>query len=177
MNNIEINLDAFRNGDMKEFEKLYEQTNRMVLNVIYKMVLDRKEAEDLAHDVYVNMYDKRHTLKHNHYMKAWVYRLAVNHTKNHLNRKKWWIINREQIAKFYLQQQTDTSDEGISDIQLILSRIPMKYRLPIILKDIEALSYEDIAGVLGVPVGTVRSRLNRGRSQLKELYVKEYSHG
>jgi len=177
MTKVSIDVEAFRQGSMTEFQKLYEQTSKFVYNVIYKMITDSKEAEDLTHDVYVKIYEKRQSLKHVEYIKAWVYRLAINHTKNSLKRKTWLINNKKEVEMFYKQQRSDQTAEKATEMQLLLAKIAMKYRLPIILKDIEDCSYEEIASMLNVPIGTVRSRLNRGRAQLKALYLKEYNHG
>jgi RNA polymerase sigma-70 factor (ECF subfamily) len=169
-------LNDFLVGDMQAFQQIYEQSKSFVYNTIYKMVLRKQEAEDLMHDVYVKVYEKREMYNKEFSINTWINRIAVNHVLNHLKRQNNFLRKVQDIKFFYEQnfsEETDVEEEGKA--YSLLKKIKPKYRLPIVLKDIQELSYEEVAKTLNLPIGTVRSRLNRGRRKLRELYEKEVS--
>jgi RNA polymerase sigma-70 factor, ECF subfamily len=165
-------LTDFLAGDMQAYQKIYEETKSFVYNVVYKMVLNKPEAEDLMHDVYVKIYEKRAMYKKDYSINTWINRVAVNHVLNHIKRKKNFLVKMQDISFFYKQQASEENKS--EDIALkLLAKVGINHRLPIVLKDIHEMSYEDIAKIMRLPIGTIRSRLNRGRKRLRKLYEKE----
>ncbi len=165
-------VQEFKDGNKTAFSTIYEETKKFIFNVVYKMVLNREEAEDLMHDIYIKIYENRAKFNHVFEIKTWIYRVAVNYVLNHQKRKKWLFLKQFDIAFFYNNQapMEEANEEGRA--MKLLEKLPDKYKMPIILKDIEELSYERIAEVLNIKIGTVRSRLNRGRSKLLALYKR-----
>ncbi len=166
------NLLDFTNGDIQSLQKVYEDTKSFVYNTIYKMVLNKQEAEDLTHDVYVKVYEKRSMYSSEYSINTWINRLAVNHTINHIKRKNNFLSKIQEI-RFFNEQSKEEDVEQEAIAVNILGRIHPKYRVPIVLKDIQELSYEEVARIMGLPIGTIRSRLNRGRKILRDIYEKE----
>ncbi|OGI07387.1 MAG: hypothetical protein A2Y40_10940 [Candidatus Margulisbacteria bacterium GWF2_35_9] len=170
-------IELFKKGDHKAFEHIYDTTKKLTYNVIYKMTMDIEESNDIMHDVYVKIYENKHKYQQIVDLKYWIYRIAVNHTLNVLKKRSIFNKQRSSIGFFYTKQinnQKNDYEEG--PIMALLLKIKPKYKLPIILKDIENLSYEEISKVLKINIGTVRSRLNRGRKQLLESYQKEVAN-
>ncbi|HAR63221.1 MAG: hypothetical protein DKM50_08305 [Candidatus Margulisiibacteriota bacterium] len=175
--NIEPELHvirAFQQGDSDAFKTIYDLTQGYVYSIIYKMVLDREETKDLTHDIYVKIYENRKVYVPGNKFTTWLYRIATNHAINYLNKKRSFFIRLPQL---FFHHSSDTSEyvveEDIPPIQKALKQLKPEYRICVILRDIEDLSYEEIAEQLCVNIGTVRSRINRGRKQLLDSYIKE----
>lgn len=165
-------LTHFLAGDMQAFQQIYESTKSFVYNTVYKMVLNKQESEDLMHDVYVKVYEKRSTYNKEYSINTWINRIAVNHVINHLNRQNNFIKKMQDISFFYKQHSVEVKEQDDTALKL-LEGLDAKYRIPIVLKDIQELSYEEVAQTMNLPIGTIRSRLNRGRKQLRKLYEQE----
>lgn len=171
-------IESFRRGDMAAFQAIYAETKDFVYNVIYRMVYDKEETKDLVQDVYIKVFESRN--KYNELAAAfntWLYRIAFNHALNFVKRKKM-IAGKQIVLEKHndkSEEQTDvfTDQEDVVVLQRLLLRVKPKQRICIVLCDIEKLSYEEAAGRLGINIGTVRSRLNRARKELNELYKRE----
>lgn len=166
----------FLASDMQAFQKIYEATKKIVYNTIYKMIPRQQEAEDIMHDVYVKVYEKRALYKKDYSINTWINKVAVNHTINYIKRQNNLFNKLREVNFFYKQHLDEGHSQGDGLLEL-LERIDIKFRAPIVLKDIQGFSYEEVAQIMNLPVGTVRSRLNRGRKQLRELYETEVLNG
>jgi len=174
---IEINPDLverFQTGEMAALQEIYERSKVYVYNIVYRMIQNNQETEDIVHDVFIKIYDKRNKYRSEMPFIGWLNRVAVNHTLNLIKRNKSYYRKLEQIFK-ETPQVTDFSDSLVEkeDAKLaikLLKDVPADYRICLILREMDEMSYEDIAAVLKIKVGTVRSRLNRGRKILSNLY-------
>ncbi|MBU0580240.1 MAG: sigma-70 family RNA polymerase sigma factor [Candidatus Margulisbacteria bacterium] len=162
-------------GEKEAFQALYEQTKDFLFRVIYKMVHNKEEAEDLMHDIYIKLFEKHNSYnKEKSSLKTWIYRLAVNHALNHIKRKRWFS---GRLFKFLGPEQEDGPAEktiAAEEVRLVnnaLSQVKEDYRACIILKDFEDKSYQEIAEILNINIGIVKTRLNRGRNQLIKIYT------
>jgi len=170
-------VKAFLTGDKTAFKTLYTETSEMLYRVVFRMTGSREEAEDILHDVYIKAYEKRKSYKPElSGLRTWLYRIAVNHTLNVLKRRNW----NNNMRRFLGWQEAErdvlddcvTAEEG-QDMQRLLQKVPENFRVCLVLRDIEEKPYEEIAGLLKLNTGTVKSRINRGRKMLKELYERE----
>ena len=166
-------IQKFIEGDKEVFSLIYMETKNLVYSIIFRTVLNTEEAADLMHDVFVKIWQNKHTFKPDKDITAWIARIATNHTLNFVKRRSWLKRKSAEIYHHYKEPNTESKFESTINIMTLLSKLPAHYKMPIILKDIEELPYEKIAEILGVPVGTVRSRLNRARAKLLDLYTKE----
>lgn len=167
----ETTADEFIMGNNAAFKTIYEATRGMLYAVIYRMTGNAEDAEDLLHDVYVRAYEKRHQFKKGKAaLSTWLYSIAVNHTLNVLKQKKRWdnVVFDPAFEISMLEKLTEQDDHNL--VNTVLTRMNPDYRVCVILKDVEDKPYEEIAELLQIPVGTVRSRLNRGRAQLQTLF-------
>ena len=164
--------DAFVSGDLKALEIVYKGTFKTIYQLVYRMTGNRQDAEDITHDVYVRAYEKRVLYKKERSaLSTWIYRIAVNYTLNALRKRKHW--NRDRIVEN--SAAVDSLIENLDGMELIgelLEKINPDFKACLIMRDVEERPYEEIAEILGISIGTVRSRINRGRGQLKKLFME-----
>jgi len=169
-----------------QFHKVIQDNYQRIYGVIYRMLEDSEEAEDLTQDTFVNAYRGWDNFRGESQVYTWLYRIAVNLTRNRLE-----IIGRRRQAHKYSLDQPIEDDQGEGHSRHIKdwSRAPERlvegnelgeliaryvtelrddYKEVVILRDYEGLSYEEIAQVLGCSVAAVKSRLFRARSMLRE---------
>jgi RNA polymerase sigma-70 factor (ECF subfamily) len=175
--NIERTLSKkYQEGDLTAFREIYELTGRFIYNVIFKITLDEEDAKDIAQDTYVTAYERRRTFREEAGFTTWLYRIAVNKALNFIKRKKRFSAHQDKIkAELYTAPDETNEVDTTADIELLkelMEHVTPEYRTCVVLRDIEELSYEDIATALRLNPGTVRSRINRGRQELARLYTE-----
>jgi RNA polymerase sigma-70 factor, ECF subfamily len=171
-------VERHRCGDLQAFDEVYARFGEMVFNLAVRLSGNREEAADLTQEIFLRIYRHLGSFGGRSTLKTWVFRIAVNHCRDRLSRHH-----------LPLQSIDDGTEEGglaIADpgrgpedlavaadegrrVTECLGRVPQVFREAVVLRDLEGLSYEEIAEVLGVRVGTVRSRIARGREQLRLL--------
>jgi RNA polymerase sigma-70 factor (ECF subfamily) len=182
-------------GSEEAYAWLIGEFQRPVYGLVYRMVCDPADAADTTQDVFLKVF---RGMKHFHgesSLKTWIYRIALHEAAN---RKRWWFRHKAQetpieppegaVGNETMQDAlTDRSESPFDSVahrevqQRVdagLRQVPEPYRTTLILRDLEDMSYEEIAEVLQISLGTVKSRLTRGRHALKERlapYVREVS--
>jgi len=172
-------------GTVLSFEELFERHHSMVFRLLYRILGNREEALDASQEVFLSIYQKMDTYRGDASLKTWIYRIAINRA---YNRCRWWnrIRRREMISleehldaatRFSLSKALETNGQSPEEILLIreeqekiessLQKLPVKQRVALIMRDVEGLAYEEIAEILQVSIGTVKSRIARGREELK----------
>ncbi|HVI09937.1 MAG TPA: sigma-70 family RNA polymerase sigma factor [Candidatus Binatia bacterium] len=181
-------------GSEEAYAWLIGEFQRPVYGLVYRMVSDPADAADTTQDVFLKVF---RGMKHFHgesSLKTWIYRIALHEAAN---RKRWWFRHKAQetsiepaeseaAADFAMQTAlTDHADSPFDNVahrevqqrvDAELRQLPEPYRTTLILRDLEDMSYEEIAEVLQISLGTVKSRLTRGRQALKARlapYVRE----
>jgi len=162
--------DSFVSGDLKAFEMVYKGTFKTIYQLVYRMTSNRQDTEDLTHDIYVRAYEKRSLYrKEKAGLTTWLYRIAVNFTLNALRSRKRWakesFIDNMGAAEALI--------ENLGDSELmeeLLKLLNPDFKACLIMREVEERPYGEIADMLKISIGTVRSRINRGRSQLKKLF-------
>ena len=171
-----------------EFVKLYE---RRVFALVYRMLGNRAEAEDLAQEVFVQVFKAIGTFRGESKLSTWVYRIAVNLCKNRLKYLKVRhegekdaldeMAERAPLAEAssHTVSQIERPDEMVAgkQIEVIVQRailsIDETFRECLVLRDVEELSYEEIGQITGLAEGTVKSRIFRARAMLREIVERE----
>lgn len=174
---------AFKRGNHSAFEKIVLKYQDRVYNLCYRFLGDRQEAEDSAQEIFIKVYKalKGFRLKSSFY--TWLYRIAVNTCKNRIKsleyrRSKSRVsTDDDQENKDYgipvFTDQNNLPDinleqrEKIKRIQEAINSLPPDQKMMVILRDIEGLSYEEIAGITNSRLGTVKSKLSRARLSLR----------
>ncbi len=167
--------------DERAFSELVRRYQGRVTNLVARVLNDRECADDLAQEVFVRVFVHRRNYRRGSKLSTWVFTIAANLAKNEIRRRvrrrNWFSLDALQEtlndSSSVFADKTEGRERGLEREQLqqeigrAIGTIPEKYRLSLVLRDIEGLAYEDIAVVLGIPGGTVRSRINRARSMLK----------
>jgi RNA polymerase sigma-70 factor (ECF subfamily) len=168
----------FQNGEQEVFRYLVERYREKVRNVIFSIFNDADQVDDISQEVFIKVYHALPNFRFESSFYTWVYRIAVNKCRDELRKKKvkrffsFHSFETTTNTKIENLATTTFDDENIRGvIEESLKKLPEKFRMPIILKDIDGLSYEEIADVLDCEVGTVKSRLSRGRTMLKEILM------
>jgi RNA polymerase sigma-70 factor (ECF subfamily) len=168
------------------FEALIERYQGPIFNLVYRMLGNRAEAEDLAQEVFITVFKQIDGFRGEASLSTWLYRIASNHCINrrkYLSHRRHWdgkslsdLGDREELGTGRLPAGTrpprpDEMAEGLElerAIQAAISSLEEDHRLVLVLRDVQGLSYEEIVEITGVAIGTVKSRLHRARMALKE---------
>lgn len=169
-------------GESAACAELVAGHERMVYQLALHLLGDREEALDLAQDVFFSVFRTIHSFRGQSALKTWIYRIAINQARN---RQRWWrrrhkseqvSLDQHVQAHGDLRQPGDhtSPDRAYARRQMAdrlwqaLDRLPFDQRTVIVLREVDGLSYDEIAFSLGVAVGTVKSRLTRARQALRE---------
>ncbi len=170
-------------GDMDAFEAIYRLTAGFVYAVSYRVVYSREDAEEVTQDVFIKVYDNLKKFKEGTSFKAWIYRIAVNTAINYYNKKKRDIthdgdyeIASELYGKGPEVEENLQAKHNEEKVEELLSRLNPDQKACMVLREIEGMSYEEIAKVLNIKINTVRTRLKRAREALVK-YVKNKGVG
>ena len=178
-------LAATCEGDEAAFAELVRRYRNQITNYIYRMTLDYETAVDLAQETFIRVYRAADRYQTSYAFSTYIYRIATNLAISELRRRK----RRRMVSLTGFFQGRDKSEEAseldpadatpLQDSVLVederrravaraIATLPDKYRAPLVLRDVEGRSYEEIAGILEMSEGTVKSRINRARSFLRE---------
>ena len=164
-------IRQFIEGDKSAFQVLVKRHKEKVRNIIYITMNNSALVDDIAQDVFITVYRNLKHFRFESQFTTWLYRITVNRCKDYLRRmnvRKIFspIDEGYEVSEF----STPTEDNDISKIVTeAISKLPLKLRMPLILKDIEGFSYQEISETLKCEMGTVKSRIFRGREKLKEI--------
>src|ERR1700678_3827392 len=188
-------VTALKAGSEEAYSWLIGEFHQPIYSLIYRIVNDPSDAADTTQDVFLKVF---RGMKHFHgesSLKTWIYRIALHEAAN---RKRWWFRNKAEETSMEPMEsegamkadamQTALTDQHESPFDHVvhnevrkrvdaeLRKVAEPYRTTLILRDLEEMSYEEIAEILQISVGTVKSRLTRGRQALKQRlmpYVRE----
>tara|TARA_X000001036_G_C20395908_1_gene690617 strand:+ start:152 stop:736 length:585 start_codon:yes stop_codon:yes gene_type:complete len=172
---------AFQNGDRDAYNHIVNRYKDRLTNFLYRFTYDIVAAEDLAQDTLLKVYINKNSYKEIAKFSTWIYTIASNLAKTELRkikRRKTYTISdlSTDDREFVLHQSDVESFEDEEDtlvsgeiLQKCLNDLDNEFKNIIILRDIQELSYDEISKILKIPLGTVKSRINRGRFKLKDL--------
>lgn len=184
-NQFEAMLIArLRVGDLSAFDDLVRYFERPVYGVCLRLLGDAEDARDAAQETFLKIYRGLHSFRGESGLKTWIYRIAINQA---MNQQRWWKRRRrdETVSLELSRKGSDiTLESSLCDanaspetraieqerekkILHALSEVQKDYRAALILREIEELSYEEIAETLEISIGTVKSRIARGREELR----------
>jgi RNA polymerase sigma-70 factor (ECF subfamily) len=164
-------LRRVQQGDTVAFSNLVERYRDRLMNVIGRMPISREEAEDIVQETFVRVFQHRDSFDFKHCFSTWLYTIALNLARNELRKKKRYkFVDIFDLQNKEVEVAIDAkipSNLGPA-IESAVASLPEKYKTAFLLRDIEEVSYEEIARILSVPLGTVKSRVNRARSILRD---------
>ena len=179
--------------DEAAFAEAFQLYKDLIFNLSFNMLADKSEAMDITQEVFLTLYRRIHRFREECSLKTWLYRVALNQVSN---RNRWWRRRlQHRTISLSLNGTSDEnktvdliSDRPQPDRQLLslevrkalregMDQLPFEQRAAVTLRDMHGLSYQEISDVLGVHVGTVKSRIARGRSRLRELLKPYWGRG
>lgn len=180
-----ILLKKFIEGDARAFKEIVNKYKNTVYDTAYSICGRHDEADDIAQEVFLKIYRNAGKFLGKSSFKTWLYRVTVNQAITNLRKKKSGLgVYDEEFTdneKFKAEDFTVANDAGRwlqkehirETIQKALRMLPEKYRTVVVLKEIDGLSYNEIAEALNISVGRVKIRLFRAREKLKGLLLHE----
>lgn len=169
------------------FERLVREHERDIFNAALRMTGDHADAEDVAQEALVKAYAAFDQFELGTNFRAWILRIVTNTYINEFRRRRrtpdtttWDVLPREELSKVSRKEAEDDPElallEGAldSEVEEALSEIPEVFREAVLLCDMQGMAYHEIAEALDIPIGTVRSRIARGRRLLQEK-LREYA--
>tara|TARA_Y100001968_G_scaffold255717_1_gene241923 strand:- start:882 stop:1460 length:579 start_codon:yes stop_codon:yes gene_type:complete len=171
-------IGRFQSGDEQAYIELVNRYKDRLLNFVLNFLGDLEQAEDVVQDTMLKLYEKKHYYREIAKFSTWIYTIARNLANTELrkrkNRKTTYFSQMTREERQYdIPAVQDNVDQVIENefiqkrIQKAIKVLPEHFKTVIILRDIQELSYDDISNIVGVPLGTIKSRINRARLQLQ----------
>jgi RNA polymerase sigma-70 factor (ECF subfamily) len=182
----EVLIANFQNGDVEAYNELVRRYKDRLTNFVYRYTGNYDDADDIVQEVFIRIYTSKHLYREIAKFSTWMYTIAVNNCKTRLARAKREKtfslndINDDNEKQYDIPDECFSPDSEVNSqylnkfIQKALDSISETYRELVILRDIENFSYEEISEITGLPMGTVKSRINRGREKLQILLKDIY---
>lgn len=167
-------LVRHRYGDEAAFEEIYRLYAPLVYNLTLRLSGNQEQALDLSQEVFVRVYQGLGRFRGSSSLKTWIYRVCLNHCRSRLGRTRRPeepLSPADGVSEVVDPQRGPEELAVARDAQRLVAsallEVDHPYREALVLRDLEELSYQEIAEVIGVRIGTVRSRIARGREQLR----------
>jgi RNA polymerase sigma-70 factor (ECF subfamily) len=173
-------------GEEAAFRELVRRYQRPVFSLIYRMVRDREMAEDLAQETFIKVLNAIDRYRPEHKFSSWIFKIANNAAIDHLRRREPDVlsldgapdavtIERQEATVLQVGDRAESPLEELaarelgSNIEAAIARLRPEYRACIVLRHVEGRAYDEIASILGLPLGTVKTYIHRARAELREL--------
>ena len=181
-------MHQFQIGTVEAFDIIVDRFSGRLLNFLGRFVRDQQVCEDLLQETFVRIYRNRYSYQPVAKLSTWIFTIAGNLARSEFRRNKRWNMlsitpkSRDDESEYDRPlESTNFSPEDNADsvfldayIQEALDAIPINFRELIVFRDVQQLSYDEIAEITGLPMGTVKSRINRGRTKLQKLLKDVY---
>jgi RNA polymerase sigma-70 factor, ECF subfamily len=167
-------------GHTAAFGELVQRYQDRLFNTVYRLLDNAEDAQDVVQDAFIHAYQSLNSFKGDSLFFTWLYRIAVNTAiswkrkrrmvlRFQLDREDGAVMEPQDVSAGHEPSHALEQAEEERRIQEALNRVSPEHRTVLILKDMEGQKYEDMAEILGVPIGTIRSRLHRARLDLREV--------
>jgi len=178
-------LEKLRRGDALAYERLVAEHSGDVFALLYRLTTDAEEARDLTQETFLRAFQSIDRFRGDSSLKTWIYRIAINQARN---RWRWWRRRKRDVTVSLdatdehrdkplaatlpsdntpSPEQETLAHEREAQLREALQGLRRSYREAVILRDVEGFSYEEIARTLQISIGTVKSRISRGRLELR----------
>ena len=182
MQGDELLLRRACNGDVQAFEELMQSHESRIYAIALRMMGNREDAQDCAQEAMVRIYRAMGSFKGQSALATWIYRITMNTCLDELRRRKARKVTSLDSLVDNGWSPTDTGDtpeehglrvEKQNALNQAIQSLPDDMRAAIILRDVKGYSYDEIASILDANVGTIKSRISRGREKLREILSKQ----
>ena len=171
-------IRRFQQGDQEAFDLIVARFKGPLFGFLCRMIGDPAFAEDLLQETFLRLWTNKHSYREIAKFSTWLYTVAGNLAKTELRKQKLrrWIPigGSDEEHQLEIPDQAPTPDRSYEQrtierrVNEEIAKLPLVFREVVVLRDIQELSYEEIGSILGVPIGTVKSRVNRGRRRLQK---------
>ncbi len=176
-------VTALCQGVEEAYEILIQRYQQPVYNLVWRLVNDTSDSADIVQEVFLKVFKNIGSFRGNSSLKTWIYRIAVNEAYNH---RRWFSRHQRQEVALGQEEGQPRYADSLADpartpfdqaadhetralVEKALEKLNPKFRAAVVLRDIEEMSYEEIAAVLEISLGTVKSRIVRGREALRKI--------
>lgn len=161
-------VEACRRGDRQAMEALYHRFKRRVFSMVAR-IAGPQDAEEVSQEVFMRIYRGLMKFRGDSALDTWVYRLTVNAAVSHVSRRPARAEGEEALQHVPIAEGPARDPRLAARLETALSELPGGYRAVLVLHDIEGLSHEEIAEILGCRVGTSKSQLHKARGKMREI--------
>jgi RNA polymerase sigma-70 factor (ECF subfamily) len=171
-------------GNERAFAELLRRYERPIFSLVYRMVRDRALAEDLAQEAFIRAFNAVSSFDPRYKFSSWIFKIANNHAIDHLRKRKLDTVSidgsphartaqEEERTRLVLESANENPLEYVEhrelgdQIERAIGQLRPEYRTAVLLRHVEGYSYEEIAGIMDLPLGTVKTYLHRARAELK----------
>ena len=172
-------------GSEKAYRELLGRYQRPVFSLVYRMLRDREQAEDLAQETFVRVFNNIERYDPKYKFSSWIFKIATNLTIDHIRKKELatvsidgsrYAVTPDEIAASTItvegrdpnpEQLLEAKELG-SEIEAAIGSLRPEYRTAIVLRHVEGREYQEIADIMGLPLGTVKTFIHRARNSLRE---------
>ena len=167
----------FQEGDINAYNELVKRYKDRLLNFVFRYFNNREQAEDVVQDTLIKLYTHASYYKNIAKFSTWIFTIAKNNALTELRKNKrkqtdsLWTDDGKVIDINSNDQTLDRrvqNEIAVDQLNKFLDEIPENFRMAVVLRDFQELSYDEISKILEIPIGTIKSRINRGRIQLAE---------
>lgn len=172
-------------GSEKAYRELLGRFQRPVFSIIYRMIRDREQAEDLAQETFVRVFNNIDRYDPRYKFSSWIFKIATNLTIDHIRRKGLDTVSIDgsrnavtaeqiQATSITIVSQDENPEELLEakelgeEIEQAIGKLRPEYRAAILLRHVEGREYQEIAEILSLPLGTVKTYIHRGRNELRD---------
>ena len=178
-------VEKIKKGDIDAYEEIIKKYENKVCGIIYHMIKNQNDVEDLAQEVFIKVYKNLSKFKGDSSLYTWIYKITVNLCLDEVKKRKniIYLDEKLEVEDGELERELPSSDktqvelyeekELKEKLHKCIGKLPEKQSVMIVLRDIKGFSYEEISEITSVKLGTVKSQINRARLKLKELLDKE----
>lgn len=177
MNGVEMayedDIDAFKSSNEEAYKELMATYRKPLVNLVYSIISNYDEAEEIVQEVFVRFYLKRDTFEGRSKIYTWLYRVSFNRAVDYIRKRE--REKRYRLKEYRnVEMQESDNDNSINKIILTesLAKLDDSFRIPLIMSEYKNYSYEEISEKLGLPVNTIRTRIFRARKKLLSIMKK-----
>ncbi|HET6611397.1 MAG TPA: sigma-70 family RNA polymerase sigma factor [Kofleriaceae bacterium] len=161
-------IDACRRGEKRAMEALYHRYKRRVFGLVVRIV-GAGDAEEVAQEAFVRIFRGLPKFRGDSQLGTWIYRLSVNAALTHVKRRPRFVDGDDLVASLPAPERPRRDPTLARHLEQALARLPEGYRAVLVLHDVEGLSHEECAEILGCRVGTSKSQLHKARARMREI--------
>lgn len=175
-----------RSGSEKAYRELLGRYQRPIFSLVYRMVRDRELAEDLAQETFIKVFNHLDSYNPKYKFSSWIFKIANNLAIDHLRKKQLQTVSLDGSRQATTTEEAESSRLSIAsddenpeellearelgeEIEDAISQLRVEYRTAVLLRHVEGRPYEEIADIMDVPLGTVKTYIHRARIELREL--------